>query len=137
MFKMNDIQNTSRMMGFSETTSADGYSPGQSGVTPKPPSGVITSIGDAALFCNPNGQAYNAYAGELAANPSGVPGASGNLAIFHMPNRVNAGFMDGHAETLICTPYALSTGSATGIMAPSLHRLYAQGAGFVLTPYQP
>ena len=120
-------------MCFIESTSGTGFDPGINGhtVTQNSTTNAYLTIGDAALYGNPNGQSF------AASGITGAPGAAANFAIFHMPNRVNAGFMDGHAETLICEPYTATFGSGLGQTALSLERYYNGGAGFVLTPYQP
>ncbi len=125
MFKMNQILSTSRMMGFIESTSGSGFQAGgEVGTYGGSGNAVFITITNANLFGNYNGQGSNGSAG--------YPNSAANFAIFHPPNRVNAGFMDGHAETLVCQPYTCSTG--TGL---SLNRYYNGGAGFSMTPYQP
>jgi len=121
-WKITWIKASSLMLGFIEcstpswpSSSGPGFSPGYS--TPPPFYG-------------------NLYGYTIAGNAGqGSPGYGDNQAIRHLPNITNAGYMDGHAESLINAPqtYPLVGGSGSYDGMPVLGLLKAyQNHNFVL-----
>ena len=78
MFKMNAIASTSRMMGFIESTSGNGFDPGVTSYTPS--SGPYTAV----LQCQP---VLETITVKVPTAPREPPPSAANFAIFHPPKQ--------------------------------------------------